>query len=440
MNQLLAIPFAYRLAGLFLIGAVLGGLLNWAIYRLAWSPRWISPWSAPPPGKPLRTWADRLPIVGWIGLRREEPEHGRGFWIRPLLVELGCGIALAWLYWWEIDQRALLAVWEEFGGQILPGPLLADQLPANRYLTLATAAALHAPYLSHVLLLALMIVATFIDFDEKTIPDDITVPGTWLGLAVAVALPWAILPGFVVTTVNGETYYEILQTCSPLPWPTDWFDRATASQLAIGLGIFLAWNLALLPRVLRLRRGLRRGLQLMVARILREPTSLIVFVQTVVGCGAISVVWWIGGVRWVALLTALTGLAVGGGIIWLVRIVGTFALRREAMGFGDVTLMAMIGTFIGWQPCLMIFFLAPIAGLVMGVLGWLLHREDEIPYGPFLCLATAFVVVFWNSVWEWAMPLFALGKLVPVAMLVCLLLMGAMLSVWQLIKRRIFAA
>jgi len=439
VDALLAIPFAYRLAGLFLLGACAGSFLNWAIYQFAWSPRWTSPWTTPPEGKPPRNVGDRLPIVGWVNLRREAVDHGRGFWIRPLLIELGFGVAIAWLYWWEVDQRGLVALWEKFGGAILPPPLLPEELPPNRYLTLATDAALHAPYLSHVILLALMTVATFIDFDEKTIPDFVTVPGTWIGLSLAVLLPWSLPPGLLFTTVDGVSYYEILQTFSPLPWPAAWFQQSTASQLLIALGIYLAWNLALLPRILRLRRGWRRGLELMVARITREPVSLFILVQAIIGSAAIAAVWWLGGERWMALFTALVGLAVGGGIIWLVRIIGTFALKREAMGFGDVTLMAMVGTFVGWQPCLMIFFLAPLAGLVMGVVGWLLNREDEIPYGPFLCFATVFVILFWNRIWEWAMPIFAQGILVPVAMLVCLLLMGLMLSVWQMIKQRIFA-
>ena len=93
-------------------------------------------------------------------------------------------------------------------------------------------------------------------------------------------------------------------------------------------------------------------------------------------------------------------MAASGGLVWLVRIIGTAALHREAMGFGDVTLMAMIGAFLGWQPCLVIFFLAPFAGLVVGVLRLILFRDREIPYGPFLCLATLLLIVRWHAIWD----------------------------------------
>ncbi len=62
------------------------------------------------------------------------------------------------------------------------------------------------------------------------------------------------------------------------------------------------------------------------------------------------------------LFTALLGLVGSGGIVWAVRLIGTAALRREAMGFGDVTLMMMVGTFLGWQACLIAFFISPFAG------------------------------------------------------------------------------
>ena len=90
--------------------------------------------------------------------------------------------------------------------------------------------------------------------------------------------------------------------------------------------------------------------------------------------------------HWAGLLTALVGMAASGGLVWMVRIIGPASLGREAMGFGDVTLMAMIGAFLGWQPCLIVFFLAPCRA------GGRAGRPDpppgrEIPYGPFLCLA-----------------------------------------------------
>jgi len=151
----------------------------------------------------------------------------------------------------------------------------------------------------------------------------------------------------------------------------------------------------------------------------------------VAGSVGIAVAWYRGGSGWPGLLSALVGMAAGGGLIWLVRIVAAAALRREAMGFGDVTLMAMIGAFLGWQPCMLIFFLAPLAGVVVGMLRLVFCRDKEIPYGPFLCLAAAAVVVFWSAVWNWASPIFALGWLVPAAMLACLMLMGMMLAAWR---------
>ena len=113
MNWLLAIPLELRLIFLFVLGTFLGSLANLAAYRLAWHARRISPWSRPDPKAaelkiPPRRLFDHVPIWGWLGLSRETPLHGRGFWIRPMAVELICGFALSWLYWWEVDQAALL--------------------------------------------------------------------------------------------------------------------------------------------------------------------------------------------------------------------------------------------------------------------------------------------------------------------------------------------
>ncbi len=95
MNFILATPMEVRLAAVFVLGVFLGSAINLAVYRLAWFPRPISPWSRPDPAAPSRQFLDRLPVVGWLGLRREAGLHGRGFWIRPMLLELLTGLGLA---------------------------------------------------------------------------------------------------------------------------------------------------------------------------------------------------------------------------------------------------------------------------------------------------------------------------------------------------------
>jgi len=174
-----------------------------------------------------------------------------------------------------------------------------------------------------------------------------------------------------------------------------------------------------------------RAWQILLARIARERFSRLVLIIALVLAAGVTVVWSIGGKHWEGLLSALVGMAVGGGLVWCVRIIGSRVLGREAMGFGDVTLLAMIGTLVGWQSCLMIFFLAPFFGLAVGVAQWLLRRENEIYYGPFLCMATLSVIVYWGPVWDWALPMFQIGGLVPIVVVVCLVLMVVLLAAWR---------
>jgi prepilin signal peptidase PulO-like enzyme (type II secretory pathway) len=102
-------------------------------------------------------------------------------------------------------------------------------------------------------------------------------------------------------------------------------------------------------------------------------------------------------------------MAVGMILVWSVRLVAQWGLGVEAMGFGDVTLMGMIGAFLGWQAALLIFFLAPFFGLVYGIINLALGKGRAVPYGPFLCLATVVVVVAWRFLWSATAEYFAFG-------------------------------
>lgn len=431
MNTVLSIPIEVRVAILFVLGAALGGQLNRAIYRLAWNRRAIGPWSPCLPGAPRRHWTDRIPVLGWWGLRREASLHGRSYWLRPLLLELVVGIGLAALYYYETER---LLLWPDIGGLSEP-----------------RTAVVHAQYLSHVLLIALMIVATFIDFDERMIPDEVTLTGTVLGLILAVALPYSSLPTVFHGTMGRMSVDHMVVTSStfntawnsglggPYSWPA-WLDGPKG--LLLGLVCVAAWFFAILPKTWTLRHGFKKGLDYLVASIRRHGHWIhlvLIIVLPILTLGT----WWFSavenGLRWQSLFSALVGMCFGGGLVWVVRIIGGHVLRTEAMGFGDVTLMAMIGAFVGWQAAFLTFFLAPVTAVLVATLQRLLTGDRRIAFGPYLCLATLIIVVAWNSVWVgWALPMFSLGWFIPGVLAICLPMMGGMLWLWRIIRDVIF--
>lgn len=103
---------------------------------------------------------------------------------------------------------------------------------------------------------------------------------------------------------------------------------------------------------------------------------------------------------WLHVLSGIVlGYLVGGLTVWLIRIMGTFAFGKEAMGLGDVHLMAAVGAVCGWQIAILAFFIAPFFGLSWAVLSIgaqrLLKRQVKaIPYGPHLAIATFVACIF----------------------------------------------
>lgn len=411
MKDFIAIPLAYRLVGLFIAGALLGYLADLAAYALSRRPE-RSAWSRGYPGPGKARWLARLPLAGWFWLSRQSSHLGRAFWLRPLVAEWGMGGACAALYWWEV-ARGMVAS----GGQVAAG---AKILPSP-----ITWEILHAIYGAHILLMLLMLAATLIDFDELIIPDQITVPGTLLALMLSAGYAWTLMPVDVHIKPPGIQNVEFMTLMFPLrSYPEEWPEYLEAPRqslpLFVALAVFWFWCLSLLPWLWLPRRGLEKAVRMFIghaARAMNFPTT-----ATIAVCGgaAIVMVWWLGGPGWAALLSSLAGLAMGGGLVWSVRVIFSAILGKEAMGFGDVTLLAMIGAFLGWQAPIFIFFVAPCIGLVFGLVQLVLGFGREIPYGPFLCLATMMVIVVWRWFWENFMDLFRpLGDMaVPFVLLV----------------------
>ncbi|MBL0926324.1 MAG: prepilin peptidase [Phycisphaerales bacterium] len=103
---------------------------------------------------------------------------------------------------------------------------------------------------------------------------------------------------------------------------------------------------------------------------------------------------------WVAAFAgSALGYLVGGAAVWGIRIFGSLAFGKEAMGLGDVHLMAAVGAVLGWMDPLLAFFVAPFLGIAWAVgsvfTRTLFKREGSaMPYGPHLAAATVLVVLF----------------------------------------------
>lgn len=96
---------------------------------------------------------------------------------------------------------------------------------------------------------------------------------------------------------------------------------------------------------------------------------------------------------------ALIGALVGAG--FLLFVYGAYYLirKKEGIGMGDVTLMLLIGAYLGWRLTLFTLILASFAGAVIGVLLILFKKKDfqySLPFGTFLAPA-AFFSLLWGE-------------------------------------------
>lgn len=105
-----------------------------------------------------------------------------------------------------------------------------------------------------------------------------------------------------------------------------------------------------------------------------------------------------GGVN--GFLGALLGAAVGGVTLYAVRVVGGWILKQEAMGWGDVKMLAMIGAFVGWAGVLLTVFLGALVGSAI-FLPLQLKGKRLVPFGVFLAVGAAVTYFFGNQVISW---------------------------------------
>jgi leader peptidase (prepilin peptidase) / N-methyltransferase len=99
---------------------------------------------------------------------------------------------------------------------------------------------------------------------------------------------------------------------------------------------------------------------------------------------------------------SVIGAVAGGGVLWLIAILGTLAFKKEAMGGGDIKMMTMIGAFLGWKGALLTVFLGALVGtLVFVPIAW--KSDKLVPFGLFLALGAALAFYLGNPLLEWYM-------------------------------------
>jgi len=349
------------------LGAIVGSFLNACIHRM---PRGISI------GNPRRSfcpacqktipWYENLPVVSWLLLRGQCSGCGARISPRYVLVEL-----LTALVFWGL--------WVTHGFPLAP---------------------------VYWVLLSLLIAATFIDIEHFIIPDEITLGGTAAGIVLACLVP-------------------------AMMHADEWWRGGLLSLAGAALGFGLLWLVV-------------EGGKLAFGRKTHKYREPVEFEWKRDGDRADL---RIGdeSLRWEDIFSrpsdrmfldcteaAIDGTAVRPGRLSFHydRVAGdsstheldridiisgrltAIIIPREAMGFGDVKFLGMIGAFLGWQAVLFTVFASSIIGCAAGLAGIFMARDksgSRIPFGPFLALGAAWWVFGGDRIFDWYFLIFSRG-------------------------------
>lgn len=397
---------AYWIVVIFLFGACIGSFLNVVIYRLPRGESLSFPGSrCPACGRGIR-WYDNIPILSWLALRGRCRQCKASISPRYVIIEAVTAVLASGLY----VCYYILKLRHGTGQFHNTWPM----------------------FISHAALLCGLLVCTAVDLELWIIPLEVMWFCSLVGVAAAAFRPAAFLPNHLLPTISPALI-------------------AAAVAAVIGLVIaklLVRWHIiqpsflgveppslpAAPPRAKEKKAGggnpkaadaqpgrapiravaittehgmnprkeiLREVLFLMPAIILSiAVTVLLRNVSPVAGA-------------WSSLLdaaahpnlaprlsaagSAVFGYVIGGLWIWGVRILGTLAFGKEAMGLGDAHILAAVGAVTGWVVPSLAFFVAPFLGLLWALYLWLRHSQRELPYGPWLASGTLVAMLFYDT-------------------------------------------
>jgi leader peptidase (prepilin peptidase)/N-methyltransferase len=358
----------------FGIGAAIGSFLNVVIYRV---PNGLSV------NRPKRSFcpncqkqipiALNIPLLSWLTLRGKCKWCDVAISPRYFVVELLTGVVF-------------LAIWM----------LKVPEVDALRdYGMLGEVFALW-------LLSSLLISATFIDFDHFIIPDSITIGGSIVGLVLS----------FIIPSLHDEVV---------------WWKSGLQGALGIVVGFTVLWLVVLLGKVVfgKIRHAFDEPTEFSISQPGGDEAPIMIKL------GDREYEW--GDVffrKWDRLEMETQELyfndepiefsesfrvfgdrfEVDGKRIEVEEVkrvsgkITSAVVPREAMGYGDVKFVAMIGAFQGWQCAVYVLFAASIIGAIVGLIQKFVVKEEwsrPLPFGPYLALG-AFLWIFTGpAIWIW---------------------------------------
>jgi leader peptidase (prepilin peptidase)/N-methyltransferase len=413
----LAIPNIFWMIFLFALGASVGSFLNVVVYRVPRELSIVRPGSHCTSCEHSIAWYDNLPIIAWFLLRGRCRHCGAGFSIRYAVIELFTALLFVGLFWayFLVGVRQNMPEFTE-GGWLI--------------------------YIGHIVLICGLLASSLIDGEHWIIPLSISYTVAAAAIILSMIWPYWIAPP---SELPPGLFTEPPPSLVPM---------ATVKTGALGLGAVLGLGLSLFllqfglikrsfadyeqeqeqgqeqeqeqknyakqdhaeskqpqPKDIKDEVGIDLPPNIIRGEMMREILFLapvlagaLIFMYILTGSGAVGS-WWEGVIsqqKWVCgLLGSIFGFMIGGGVVWATRIGGSLAFGKEAMGLGDVHLMAAVGAMLGWTSPTFAFFLAPFMGLSWALARLIIHRTREIPYGPFLSMATVMVMLLHDVIMKY---------------------------------------
>ena len=346
-----AVPPAYYAylfsAFAFVLGAAIGSFLNVCIYRM---PRDLSV------NEPRRSFCPNckyqipcwhnVPLVSWLALRGKCANCATAISFRYFGVELLTGLLFLGV-WWRVWPHAWV---------------------------------LALPFW---ILVSLLVVATFIDFEFFIIPDEITWGGVAAGVILSLAIPMLMGTGSSLAaagwSLGGATFGYLLL------WGVVEFGKKLFGKKRVVFEKAKTFTWTRMGEEAELKVG--EDTEKWSEFFARESDRLLM------ECAAVE----IDGDRFEngSLDFHYDRLSIGekswelGKVDSIRGTVSEMTIPREAMGFGDVKFIAAIGAFLGWQAVLFTVMAGSCFGAVVGLTTIALGRREwsaKIPFGPYLAL------------------------------------------------------